>query len=479
MRRLSIRASIALSACILSGCHLMESMAVEDLVKRLNEQAFAQNAEVKIAFDPEKETIITDSAPYLVRRYQMNVAYRKEDTRDDEPKRYDSFRTVHYPGCSKPSAETEFNYILDSLMNSGVCDLHIFNEAPPPSALSIIETAQTIEVEGHTIRRLNLTIKRPDGRSAVLVFYPYRSDIPQEVAPLIASALGLRPLSTNFTGMPGPDEVDRLIASATAKSNSSKYVWLDMLAQRDPPSDENLSADRFEPTEIAKRGEALTRRFEAMAPQADKQNYWGFVGQLLARLPQQDWALYRDRIAAAMMSAPREGVATQIKLIHRMTDMGASAGQVLARAYSVEGNKSEITIAACRIGAPGAPHLGKALLASWKTSNSPQLVDFRPSRRHRWTNKIIWDPIARERWERCTEDGKKHGPPENITFSACWAIPDTTPEASPTYLALRRMGLGAEADATMTHNYSIHWKKTYASIGPNSPAKVCGESELM
>ena len=192
-----------------------------------------------------------------------------------------------------------------------------------------------------------------------------------------------------------------------------------------------------------------------------------------------DRVKYRARIAAAMLLAPQDQVKEQKKLLLRMADMGAAAGPVLAHAAGQGFVNHELALATCRAGAAVAPHMGKALMANWKASNSPQLVGFdehrRGWRRRGWSRRAFRE-LRRDAWERCTEEGRKHGPPDNIAFSACWAIPEATSEASPTYLALRRMGLGAEADAVMRHQYSRHWKKTYGSIGPGSPAKVCGES---
>lgn len=477
MRKTS-SAVIALLACILPGCGMIEDMAVDSLVERLNKEAAVQNAKVKIAFDAENETIITDSAPYLVRDFALNYAQRREETNAGRPEEFASFRIVRYPGCKKARPEGDFSYILDQSMKPGLCGLHIFAEKPPVTALTTELTWQDVDIDGYTIRRNNLIIKRPDGRKATLVFYPGRSELAFMATPQIAAALGLQPRGSDVSGVQGPDEVDRLIAAATSQSGSFKYAWLDELAQRDPTSTQNLAPSLFAPAEIGKRGEALTRRFELKASQADVAGYWKFIGDLLARLPQDDWVRYRERIAGAMMRAPREEVLNQKKLIHRMADMGAGAGPVLAHVTSDGFIHNEIAIATCRAGAPVAPHMAKTLMAAWKTSNSPQLVGFKESRRWRDTGwRRGWGrELRREAWERCTEHGKKHGPPANIAFSACWAIPQSRPDASPTYLALRRMGLGAEADAMMRHQYSKHWKKTYASIGPSSPAKVCGES---
>jgi len=481
MRNAAHRVTIVLLACSLAGCGLMNAMAVDALVERLNKEASEQNAKVKIAFDPERETIITDSAPYLVRDFRLNYAHRKEYTVDGHPEQYASFRIVRYPGCNKARPEGDFSYSLNPSGTSGLCSLDIFAEAPPRDALTTHVQRRLVEIEGRKLSRVDLTIRRPDGRQAVLVFYPGRSDFPQMIAPQIASALNLPPRGNGGSDVPGPDEVDRLIASATSQSGAIKYAWLDELAQRDPASGQDFSATRLAPAEISKRGEALTRRFEQQAPQADRARYWETIGDLLALLPQPGWVRYRDRIAAAMVLAPREQVMAQKKLIHRMADMGASAGPVLARATSDGFVHDEIAIAACRVGAPVASQLGRTFLASWERSNSPQLVSYesKRGRRNRGLGRLFGHDARREAWERCTEDGKKYGPPANIALSICWAYPDTRSEASPTYLALRRMGLGGEADATMKHQYSIHWKKTYAAIGPSSPAKVCGESREM
>lgn len=481
MRNVVSCISIALLACASTGCDAIDRTVYEALLKQLNEEASVENAKVKIAFDAKRETIISETAPSLVTNYELNLGYRKEDVDDRRPERFDAFRAVSYPNCAKPPTDTETNYRLGGTLHRGVCALHIFDEAPPQSALTTQTTWQTIKVKGRNVRRLDLTIRRPDGRKAVLVFYPGRSDLSWVATDQIAATLGLRPRGANAVDMLGPDEVDRLIEVATTKAGNSKYAWLDGLTQRDPSSDENLSASHFEPLEIAKRGEALTQRFEQMAPQADKTRYWRFVGELLARLPQSDWVRYRDRIAAAMVRAPKEEVVSQLKLIHRMTDMGANAGPVLALATSSDRYQNEIAIAACRVGAPIGAQLGQILLADWAIDNSPRLVAF-DTRRRRGERGLRGEwrfEQRREAWERCTEDGKKNGPPPDITFSACWAIPESTPDASPTYLALRRMGLGAQADAMMMHQYSIHWKKTYATIGPASPAEVCGESREM
>lgn len=486
MRTLTLCLTISLSAIMLSGCGLLGASAGDSLIERLNAEAAVRNAKLKIAFDPARETIITDSAPYLTIGYRLNVAHREEYGDDDRPKRYDAFRAVRYPNCAKPKAETEHHYILGNTQHRGICQLHIFDDELPSVALTTHAKSRIVDVDGRKVRRLDLTIKRPDGRSAVLEFYPGRSDFPLEAAPQIAAVLGLHPRRADDADMPGPDAVDRLIASTLAKSGGVKYAWLDELALRDPATDPTMAATRFDPAEIAKRGEALTRRFEQMAPKADTAPYWGMIGHLLARLPQREWVLYRDRIAGAMMQAPKDQVSAQIKLLHRMTDMGAAAGPVLARAYGEDRFRNEIAIAICRTGDPIAPHLGKALMASWKATNSPRLTNFHPKRR--WRDRRFgvtgftpgWrSEQRRKRWEQCTAHGKEYGPPANIAFSACWAYPATTPQASPTYLALRRMGLGDKADAMMKHQYSIHWKKTYGTIGPSSPAKVCGESQEM
>ncbi len=475
--------SIATMAVALSGCDMIEDMAVDSLVERLNEEASARNAQVKIAFDPTRETIVTDSASRLVREFAINYAHRREEAYAGRPEEYASFRMVRYPGCKKAGPDSDFNYILGQSATPGLCDLHIFAEKPPANALTIESTWRLVEIEGYSIRRVDMVIKRPDGRSVSLEFYPGQSDLDYEAAPQIASALGLKPRGSDIAGALGPDEVDRLIASATDRAGSTKYAWLDELARRDPSLDNSHSPSDFAAAEIAKRAEALTRRFELKASQADIAGYWKFIGDVLARLPQDDWVRYRGRLAAAMLRARREDVAAQTKLILRMAEMGAAVGPVLAHATSDGGFvHNEIAIATCRAGGPVAPYMAKRLMAAWKVSNSPQLIGFNEGRRWRrdrgWRGELRRER-RREEWERCTENGKKYGPPANIAFSICWAIPDSRSEASPTYLALRRMGLGTEADAIMRHQYSTHWKKTYAAIGPKSPAKVCGESKEM
>jgi len=477
MRYMASRVSTAVLVCILSGCAIAETWAADALAERLNAEASVQNAKVKIAFDPARESIITVSAPDLVRDYRLNYAQREDVTKVGRPEQYESFRIVRYPGCNKVRPEGDFSYLLNPTGKPGICSLHIFAEAPPPASLRTEIQRRTVEVEGHKISRVDMTIKRPDGRTVVLVFYPGRSDLSSMAAPQIASALNLRPRGDDVSDVPAPDEVDRLITLATTQAGKIKYAWLDDLAQRDPASNQNLHAARFAPAEIAKRGEALTRRFEQMAPQAAGARYWNLIGESLALLPQQDWVRYRDRLAAALIRAPREQVVAQKKLIFRMSDMGVGAVPVLLRASGDGIVSNEIAIAACRIGAPIAPQFGQTLLASWQRRNSPQLMDF-DSRRGlgRRGRGNIW---RRQVWEHCTAEGKKYGPPDDITFSACWAIPETNSEASATYLALRRMGLGKEADAMARHQYSIHWKQTYAAIGPSSPAGICGKSEGM
>jgi hypothetical protein len=459
----------------------MDSMAQEKLLKQLNERAAIENSKVKIAFDPARDTIVNDSASYLVGKYELNLAYKNVESDPTKPRVYDSYRAVRYPNCTRQRAQSDDSYHLSNTLHSGVCELHILGEAPPMSALTTDAKWSSIKVKGRTVSRVDMVIKRPDGRKGVLVFYPGRSELSWVAREQVASALGLRPRSAGSAGMLGPDDVDRLIGISVAKSGSFKYAWLDILVQRDPSSTENLSAAKFEPTEIAKRGEALMLRFEEMAPRADKARYWRFVGELLARLPESDWLRFRDRIAAAMMLAPPRETVAQLKLIHRMTDMGSDAGPVLAHTYSADLYKNEIAIAACKVGAPIAPHMGRALLASWAAQNAPQLVGFNENRR--WRERGLHREWRREQrrqeWERCTEDGKKNGPPADITFSACWAVARATPDASPTYLALRRMGLGTQADDMMKHEYSIHWKKTYDAIGPSSSPTLCGESKEM
>lgn len=479
MMRDLTRTSILAAAFALSGCDLFKDMAVDSLIERLKAEASVENAKVKIAFDPARETIVTDSAPYLVRDYALNYAHRQGENKDGSRGAFASWRMVRYPGCNRSHPDGDFSYSFGFGGKPDRCTLEIFVENPPPKALTTEVKSQLLEVEGYAIRRFELTIRRPDGRKGTLVLYPGRSDLAFEAAPPIASALGLERRGEGLAGLAGPREVDRLIEAAIGRSGGTKYAWLDQLAQRDPASDHSHYPSGFAAVEISKRAEALTRRFEIKASQADTAPYWGFIGDLLARLPQDDWVRYRARIAAAMLHAPREGVMEQKKLIHRMADMGADAGPVLAHATSDGFIHNEIAIATCRAGAPVAPYMAKRLMAAWKVSNSPQLIGFDERRRwrrdHGWRGELRRER-RREEWERCTENGKKYGPPANIAFSMCWAIPDSRPEASPTYLALRRMGSGAEADAVMRHQYSKHWKKTYAAIGPNSPAEVCGES---
>jgi hypothetical protein len=478
MRNLA-RTTILAAAFALAGCDLFEDMAIDSLVERLNAEAAVQNAKIKIAFDPARETIITDSAPFLVRDYALDYAHRQDENVDGSRGAFASYRMVRYPGCKKVRPAGDFSFILGQSRKPGLCELHIFAERPSSTALTTELTRRLVDVEGYKVSQISLTINRPDGRKATLVFYPGRSDLAYEAAPKIASALGLRPRGTDVSGVPGPDEVDRLIEAAMVESGGIKYAWLDELAQRDPVDDQGLSPSRFAPAEIAKRAEALTRRFEQKAPQASTARYWKFIGDVLVQLPQDGWLRYRDRIAAALLRAPREAVMEQKKLILRIADMAAAAGPVLAHATGDGFVHSEIAISTCRAGAPVAPYMAKRLMAAWKASNSPQLVSFESRRRwrrvHGWRGGLRGE-LRRKEWERCTEHGKKYGPPANIAFSVCWAIPDSRSEASPTYLALRRMGLGAEADGIMRHEYSRHWKKTYASIGPASPAEVCGES---
>lgn len=459
---------------------MMEDMAVGSLVERLNEEASARNAKVKISFDPTRETIVTDSAARLVREFAINYAHRREEAYAGRPEEYASFRMVRYPGCKKARPDSDFGYTLGQSATPGLCDLHIFAETPPAKALMIESTWRLVEIEGYSIRRVDMVIKRPDGRSVALEFYPGQSDLDYEAAPQIASALGLKPRGSEVAEAPGPDEVDRLIAAATDRAGNTKYAWLDELALRDPAFAQSHSPSDFAAVEIGKRAEALTRRFELKASQADIAGYLKFIGDVLARLPQEDWVRYRGRLAAAMLRSRREDVEAQKKLILRMADMGGDVGPVLAHATSEGFVHNEIAIATCRAGEPVAPYMAKRLMAAWKVSNSPQLIGFNEGSRWRrdrgWRGELRRE-LRREEWDRCTENGKKYGPPANIAFSICWAIPDSSPEASPTYLALRRLGHGTEADAIMRHQYSKHWKKTYAAIGPASPAKVCGESK--
>ncbi len=469
---------LALPFFALTGCeswffdYTTAHLAVID---RLNRDAAAINTKVKIAFDPARETIVAPEAVYLIQHYRLNVAYVRDDYYKGRPQEYRTHNMVRYPRCSRPSERQGNGYSIGSYypgLHPGICTLTVYGEAPPRSALTTTIIQRPFVIEGYNIWRWQILISRPDGRQVSLLHFRGPQDSEQTTGPLIASALGLQPRNGQFANLPGPGEVDRWIAASIASVDTPNFAQLDVLAETGQlPANSSFSAHQIAPTEIAKRANKLVGQFENLIPSANA-NHLNDVGTMLARLPQDNWVRYRKRIMAALMVAPKDMLDHQPQLVLRLAELGADAAPLLARASSEKHIRNYAEIAACRIGASANQQLRDNFLASWKISNLPHLkYAFERRDRDTFNGRGI---MARQRWKRCFEDGKANGPPDDITFSACWYYPETGPEASRTYLALKRMGLGPEADAIARHQYSRHWKKTYALVGPQSDPKICG-----
>lgn len=316
-----------------------------------------------------------------------------------------------------------------------------------------------------------MVIGRPDGKGAQLLYYQAGTGSEEyHYAPLLASAFGLRKGVAAASALPDQTQSEALIAASRAGGNARALSALQQLAATGKlPRDRGFSLAELDRREIAKQAEALTRQFELSRSDPQGHQFSDELTDLLAHLPAAEWQHYAPRLLRAIGRNPDPKDPTRGPIILRLTDQGAAAADVYATLLDPGRMPFDYAAAACLIGPKATPAFRKAVMEAWRSENR-----LRPPRRrvvNRWRG-----PVRQARYKQCQKEWARDDIPEDLKRTgpySCWSSPQLSSSGKNTYLALRRMGLGAEADSIARHKQRVFMERDFREVGPNSSPDVC------
>nr|WP_314446178.1 hypothetical protein [uncultured Sphingomonas sp.] len=458
---------LTLTACLpLAACR-GPSKAQLALAEQLNAEVAAANARVKLPFNPQGDTIVTDGADLLVRDFAAPLAFREEPNAP-QAQRFTAFRLVRHPDCQ---SEPELDRVFD---RPGVCLLRTI-EAPPAGAYVLGMTRRPAERDRTRVTRYDIRIGKPGSRAYTLAFFGAGIIEERKWTPLVAQSLGLRKQLAPAASLPDQAAATRLIEASRGGTVAHDRSWIAELARTGHLSDRrSTSARSVEPTIIAEQADGLVTQFER--GMADRKSICclELIARLLVHLPPDDWSKHLPRILAAIAKAPEVDPQLVGDLGPRLGDAGAIAAPAMVR-LAGDGGFTILPVAqgACRMGKAASQAVRGATLAGWRSVNRP---DFR-NRRSRSSSLSrggfnIW---RHERWKRC-EKVRNLPPPDTLDGlygSSCWFPTTLTDTGRALYLGLKRMGLGEQADAFALHKDRADYKRRFETVDPNTSADIC------
>lgn len=450
---------LTLTACLpLAACR-GPSKAQLALAEQLNAEVAAANARVKLPFDPQGDTIVTNGADLLVRDFAAPLAFREEPNAP-QAQRFTAFRLVRHPDCR---SEPELDPVLD---RPGVCLLQTI-EAPPADAYVLGMTRRPAERDGTRVTRYDIRIGKPGSRAITLAFFGAGIIEERKWTPLVAQSLGLRKQLAPAAALPDRAAATRLIEASRGGTVAHDRSWVAELARTGHLSDRrSTSARSVEPAIIAEQADGLVTQFER--GMADRKSICclELIASLLVRLPPANWSQQLPRILAAIVDAPEFDPQLVGDLGPRLGDAGAITAPAMVR-LAGEGGFTILPVAqgACRIGKAASQGIRGATLAGWRTVNRPSI---RSQPRGSYLRIM--------RYRECRERVQRFGPPttlEGIYGSSCVRPTTLTDTGRALYLGLKRMGLGEQADAFALHRDRADYKRRFQAVGPDTPADIC------
>jgi hypothetical protein len=454
--------AIAALLIVLTGCQGTPgaTRAEIELAARMNEQAAAENQRAQLAFDPATETVVTDLALQLVRDYRLPLAYA-DRSNEPERRRVAAYRVVRYPRCSGPAEGLGDAYSLSSIpADRTLCTLTTYE--PLPSVAVIAETIRTnLVIDGVPTIEFRIVLRRPDGPTASVVYYWPRSEARKDAigAAALAVALGLPRRTATDPEPPGQDLADQWIEDSRRRVAAANSDLVDVLAATGKlPPGSNYSARQVDPQAIARNADLLLHQLDRGLGDDQSGIDTTPIMRTLALLPEADWRREAPGILAIVDRHPPLDADGQGDLMLRLADLGPAAIPLFAQSIGAQPLPDTVLVGACKFGAAAQPALGARLIEEWGRANLPRLA--------RGPHRSL---IVRE----CVKNGERIGPPDDISFSPCWKKATLSDRDARVYLTLKRMGLGARADAMAKHDRAKKYADKYAGLGPASPASIC------
>jgi hypothetical protein len=192
------------------------------------------------------------------------------------------------------------------------------------------------------------------------------------------------------------------------------------------------------------------------------------IGDLLARLPAEDWQRQGQAITAALAKYPVYPGSDQ--LVARLGELGANAIPAIENLMADqvhEQGRVEYSLAksACTVGALGGRRFGPHLLQSWTAAN--EFVQLSSP------NNGIGITKPYRHYRNCLKRPKPQGEKLGLLDRACWRRSSLTYHDREVYLALLRVGMRPEADRFAKHDQTRRFHSRAIRVGPNSSASVC------
>ncbi|HEX4848098.1 MAG TPA: hypothetical protein VFV30_08135, partial [Novosphingobium sp.] len=406
--------------------------------------------------------IVTDLARQLVQDYRVPLAYAE---RSDEPERHRvaAYRFVRCPNGKGSERGLGDAYNLSPTpADRNLCTLTTYE--PLPANPVVAQTVrERITVDGVSTLRFRILVRRPDGQTASVVYFAPRNEVQHNKlgAEVLASALGLPKRRPGDPAPPGKDLVDTWIEASRQRMTAATGQMVDVLAATGKlPTGSNFVAQRVDPQAISRNAGPLMQQLDRGLGDDQSGVETAVITRTLALLPEADWRREAPGILAIVSRHRPLDADLHGDLMLRLVDLGPAAIPLFARASAAQGLPDTVLVGACKFGAAAQPALGPRVIEAWRRANLPQLKR-RPSR------------SAFTGYRQCVKDGERNGPPEDIAFSPCWRQATLSDRDVRIYLTLKRMGLGAQADAMARHDRAQKFASKYAGVGPNSPATIC------
>ena len=454
---------------LMAGCRGPTREEIE-LAARMNAQARDANSRAHIAFDPSHDALVSDFVPDLIGQYDLRIGYKPEEMRG-EIYGHTSYRSVRYPDCKLPAGADRFDLSMRALGKDKRACL-LIARSQPVSQGAVVTTLQfrKLTVDGVKTGEHRIVIQRPDGASTSVVYYTARDEWSsrQIGRDAIAAALGLSKGTASDADLPDKEETDRLIAEISERHLAAVAEWVAELAATGklPGDREKFSTWQIPPSVIAANAELLLHQLDlGLAPDGYANNRRVISG-LLAALPEDEWTRRSPQILAMLKRhSPLEERDT-FALLVRLSEIGPAALPILAKVTSTRDLPTATVIGACKIGQDAVPVLGQRLLEDWRRQNIPI----------RRSPNSSGGGLRSLDYRACVEEGERNGPPEEAN-DICWQKPEiSTSHGHALYFALKRMGMGDDADRMAKHLRAARWERDWGNIGPSSPVNVCTDN---
>ena len=463
---------LLICSAVMSGCN-GPTRAEIDIAAQMNAQSREANSRARIDFDPGRDVLIADFAPELILNYRILTAIQSNRSSFASPG-YTTHRMVKYPDCRLENdngwaAGASIKAISD---DRTICWLQTRYEPAPQGAVVATTRHRKVIVDGVETNEHRITIRRPDGASTAIVYYSARNETESRRIgwQALASALGLAEGHGGTEGLPDKRAADGWIAASLQHSRSASIKALEALAATGrAPEGFPYTASRVPPEAIVANADGLMQQLDLHLAGKASRSRPIELSRTLALLPDDEWARRAPQILSLFGRHSPVDADDTSELLIRLSELGAPALPVLTNAHSTLDPRlpTATIIGACKIGGPAAGALGQRLLEDWRRANLP--VRKGPRAGGKGLRFI--------EYRKCVEEGERNGPPQDGNLGVCWQKPTiTTTRGRALYLALKRLGLGADADRMAKHMRTARWKRDWGNIDPSSPINVCTDN---